>query len=58
MYFCVSGILGGESVLSPLMWTRGEMGTSASRAQLRSDRHSQFLGVTQSWACARHVVCF
>ena len=40
----VSGIFLGESALSPLMWTRGEKGTSVSRAELRSDRHSQFLG--------------
>ena len=38
----VSGIFRGESALSPLMWTRGEKGTSVSRAELRSDRHSHF----------------
>ena len=37
VYFYVSGILGGESALSPLMWTRGEKGTSVeSGVTLRS----------------------
>ena len=37
-------VFGGEYALSPLMWARGEMVASVSRAELRSDRHSQFLG--------------
>ena len=42
----VSGIFGEESALSPFMWTRGEKGTSVSRAELHADRHSHFFGVT------------
>ena len=37
-------VFGGEYALSSLMWARGEMIASVSRAELRSDRHSQFLG--------------
>ena len=37
-------VFGVEYALSPLMWARGEMVASVSRAELRSDRHSQFLG--------------
>ena len=39
----VSGIWRRVCV-SPLMWARGEMVASVSRAELRSNRHSQFLG--------------
>ena len=31
--------------VSPLMWARGEMVASVSRAELHSNRHSQFLGL-------------
>ena len=44
VYFCVSGIFGESVAFSPFIWTRSEKVTSVSRAGLRSDRHSHFLG--------------
>ena len=37
-------VFGGEYALSPIIWARSEKVTSVSRAELRSDRHRQFLG--------------
>ena len=40
-------VFGGESALSPC---------NRERSYAQIDRAN--FGVTQSWACARHVVCF
>ena len=53
---CV-GYFWGEYALSPFIWTRSEIWASVSRAELRSDRHSQVFGVTWSGACRRHAEC-
>ena len=42
--FKVTVYFWGECAFSPFIWTRSEMVASVTRAELRSNRHSQFLG--------------